>query len=670
MRHRRVLAVLLPIAIGVVVALFLGTHRDAGAGAFTAAKDGPKGEIKHDKSPPLKTITPKHVSKSKTIRVEFRFPNRTGSSGADSVVQGSSPAAPSAPVALKGWQGLSANNSLPPDPNAAVGPNNVVEIVNQHFAVYSKTGTKQYPTSGLADTNTIWSGFGGGCETENDGDATVAYDRIADRFVIQQFALEPYFFGTGEYLDCVAVSATSDPTGAWNRYAFGGFGDNFPDYPKLGVWPDAYYVTFNLFAGAFSFTGPEVCAYDRSQMLAGQAATQQCQTVNDANLNGLLPSDLDGSTPPPTGAPNYLLGLYVPTSGSPSLQEYRFHVDWTDPNSSTFTGPTTVSGVPSFSLACGASNCVPQANTNQKLDSLGDRLMYRLAYRNFGDHEALVVSHSVTAGSVTGVRWYEIRTPGTTPTVFQSGTYAPDSKYRWMGSAAMDKNGDIALGYSLSSSTMFPSIAYTGRLAADPLGTMTQGDNLMKAGTGSQKSDIFCDQFQCALRWGDYSSMSIDPSDDCTFWYTNEYLPSSGNFNWTTWIGSFQLPGCGNTGGGGGGGGGGTDDFSIAASPSSITIVKGKSGNVTISTLVTSGSPQTVALSASGKPSGVSVSFTPTSVVAGGTPSASKMKITVGSKTSKGTYTLTVNGTGTSATHTIPVVLTVKGTTTSSKSKS
>jgi hypothetical protein len=662
-RRRRLLAVLFPIAIGTFVALFLGTHHDAGAGAFNAAKDGPGKEIKHDQSAPLRTIEPKDVKKSKTIRVEFRFPNRSGSSGPDSVVQGSNPASQTAPVALNAWQGLSADNSLPPDPNAAVGPNNVVEIVNQQFAVYSKTGAKQYPTSGQADTNTIWSGFGGGCETENDGDATVAYDRLADRFVIQQFSLEPYFYGTGEYLECIAVSKTSDPTGEWNRYAFGGFGDNFPDYPKLGVWPDGYYSTFNLFAGGFAFTGSEVCAYDRSQMLQGKTATQQCQTVDDASLNGLLPSDFDGTTPPPAGSPNYLLGLYAP-GGSPSLQEYKFHVDWGNPNNTTFTGPTTVAGVPSFSLACGGSNCIPQANTNQKLDSLGDRLMYRLAYRNFGDHEALVVSHSVTAGSVTGVRWYEIRTPGATPTVYQSGTYAPDSKYRWMGSAAMDKNGDIALGYSVSSSTTFPSIGYTGRLATDPLGTMTQGDNLMKAGAGSQKSDTFCDPFNCALRWGDYTSMSVDPSDDCTFWYTNQYEPSNGNFNWTTWIGSFQLPGCGNTGGGGGGGGGGgttTNDFSIAASPGSIAISRGRSGSVTISTLLTSGSSEKVALSVSGKPSGVSTSFTPTSVTPGGSPSASKLKITVGSKTSKGTYTLTVTGKATSATHTVPVVLSVKG---------
>src|SRR5581483_2768438 len=318
------------------------------------------------------------------------------------------------------------------------------------------------------------------------------------------------------------------------------------------------------------------------------------------------------------------------------------------PANTTLTGSTL--SVAPFNLACGGSACVPQKGVRQQLDSLGDRLMYRLVYRNFGDHESLVVSHSVGSGSVTGVRWYEIRGPGGTPSVYQQGTYAPaDGKYRWMGSAAMDKNGDIALGYSVSNASMFPSIGYTGRLAGDALGTMTQGENTLKAGTGSQKTYD---------RWGDYSSMSIDPSDDCTFWYTNQYLPSNGSFNWTTWIGSFQLPGC-TSGGGGGGGGGGSADFSIGASPSSLTVLKGQTGAVTISTALTSGSPQTVALSRSGVPSKVTVTFNPTSVVAGGTPSASRMTISVNKKATNGTYTITVKGTGTSATHTTPVVLTV-----------
>ena len=641
MGRRRLLVVLFLLAIGVVLAAVLGTHRDAGAGAFTAAKDGPRSEIKHDKSPPLRTLTPKVTAKGKKVREEHRFPKEPGGAQPDPVVQTSSVAAPNAPVAGAGWGGLSANGSLPPDPNAAVGPSHVVEIVNQHFAVYSKTGALLY---GPTDTNTLWTGFGGDCEAYDDGDATVAYDRLADRWVIQQFAISgPYFFGTGQYLECIAVSTGPDPTGSWYRYAFGGFADEFPDYPKLGVWPDGYYTTYNLFAGGAIYDGPEVCAYERAKMLLGRAATQQCTSVGDPNLNGLLPSDVDGATPPPPGSPNYLMGLSA-ASGS-TLAFYKFHVDWATPANTTFTG-TSVPVAP-FNLACGGSACVPQKGISQTLDSLGDRLMYRLAYRNFGDHESLVVTHSVASGTVTGVRWYEVRNPGGAPSVYQQGTYAPaDGKYRWMGSAAMDKNGDIALGYSVSNGSMFPSLGYTGRLAGDALGTMTQGDNTLKAGAGSQKTYD---------RWGDYSSMSIDPSDDCTFWYTNEYLPGTGSFNWTTWIGSFQLPGCAS----GGGGGGGTDDFSIAASPSSVTIAKGQTGAVTISTTLTSGSPQTVALSQTGAPAKVTVTFTPTSVVAGGTPSASSMKIAVSRKATSGTYTITVKGTGTSATHTTPVVLTI-----------
>src|SRR5205823_7014717 len=199
------------------------------------------------------------------------------------------------------------------------------------------------------------------------------------------------------------------------------------------------------------------------------------------SYGGLLPADLDGSTAPPAGAPNDVVSF-----GTNSLLLWRFHTDWATPANSTLTGPTTIP-VAAFSPACtGGGTCIPQSGTTQKLDSLADRLMYRLAYRNFGDHESLVVNHSVTAGSSVGVRWYELRNPNGTPTVFQQGTYAPDASYRWMGSIAMDHTGDIALGYSVSSSTLRPGIRYTGRLASDPLGAMTQGEGTIVTGGGSQ----------------------------------------------------------------------------------------------------------------------------------------------------------------------------------------
>ena len=195
----------------------------------------------------------------------------------------------------------------------------------------------------------------------------------------------------------------------------------------------------------------------------------------------------------------------------------------------------------SFSTACGGGTCIPQSGTKQKLDSLADRLMFRLAYRRFADHESLVVSHSVKVGTskqnpYTGVRWYEVRSPGGTPVVYQQSTYSPDTTYRWLGSVAMDKQGNMALGYSASSSTLHPAIRYTGRLATDALNTM-QAEASIVEGTGSQSGNNLS-------RWGDYSAMTVDPVDDCTFWYTNEYLKTTGSFNWSTRLASFKFPSC------------------------------------------------------------------------------------------------------------------------------
>ena len=244
-----------------------------------------------------------------------------------------------------------------------------------------------------------------------------------------------------------------------------------------------------------------------------------------------MPSDLDGAILPPAGSPNFQLTLAPPNA----LKLFKFHVDWTTPANTTLTGPITIA-VPSYTEASGDAS-VPQPGTTQKLDSLGDRLMFRLAYRRFADgHEAMVTNHTVVAGTRFAPRWYEIRSPNATPTLFQSGTYAPaDTIYRWMGSIAMDKLGDIAIGYSASSSTVFPSIRFTGRVPADPIGTL-QVEKVGKAGAGSQQTTL--------SRWGDYSSMSIDPTRDCLFAYNNEYLKVSGTFNWSTWIDAIQFPGC------------------------------------------------------------------------------------------------------------------------------
>jgi hypothetical protein len=337
----------------------------------------------------------------------------------------------------------------------------------------------------------------------------------------------------------VAVSTGSDPTGSYYRYAAGY--PHFIDYPKLALCPDAYYVTYNLYQSLANQTlmGVEACAFDRIGMLKGVAANQVCFFIPSSmpgsapDGHSLLPATLDGSRLPPAGSPNYLLSRADTTS----LAFWKFHVDYATPSNSTFTGPTNIA-VAAFSPVCVESGCIPQPGTSQTLDALGDRLMYRLAYRNFGTYESLVVNHTVTAGSSVGVRWYEIRSPGGTPTLYQEGTYAPDANYRWMGSIAEDHLGNIALGFSLSSSTVFPSIALTGRLASDPLGTLPQGELIAVAGNGSQTGSTF------SYRWGDYTSLAVDPVDDCTFWYTNEYLPSTGARNWKTHIVSFTFPSC------------------------------------------------------------------------------------------------------------------------------
>jgi hypothetical protein len=272
-------------------------------------------------------------------------------------------------------------------------------------------------------------------------------------------------------------------------------------------------------------------------MLLGNPATAICFQRGPTDY-ALLPADLDGATPPPANAPNYEMDL----GSSTQINLYQFHVNFAVPSSSTFTGPTKLS-VPSYTDACALTgDCIVQPSPGEKLDALGDRLMYRLPYRNYGDHEALVANHSIkasgTGNAPSAVRWYEIRSPGSSPIVYQKGTFGggQSSIARWMGSIAQDKVGDIALGYSKSSSTLDPSIEYTGRIPTDTLGHM-ESAHTIKTGTGVQDSNSF-------HRWGDYSSMQIDPVDDCTFWYTTEYYKTSGAFNWSTHMASFKFTTC------------------------------------------------------------------------------------------------------------------------------
>ena len=427
-----------------------------------------------------------------------------------------------------GPQGAFTVTSAPPDTTGAVGATQFVQWVNTSFAVFDKaTGAV---LRGPLPGNTLFTGFGGACETSNDGDPIVQYDKAANRWVMMQFAVPT----GGPYFQCVAISKTSDALGAYDRYAFQYTG--FNDYPKVGVWPDAYYVSYNIFNGN-TFGGAKVCALDRAQMLAGAPAasvTQQCFQLS-TSFGGLLPADLDGTIAPTAGTPNYFVNI-----ATSKLNLWKFSVNWATPASSSFVGPTAIP-VAAYAAACGGGTCVPQSGTTQLLDSLADRAMYRLAYRKFADgHDALVVNHAVKIGTnknstFSATRWYEIRTPGTTPTVFQQSSYAPDNTHRWMGSIAMDKQGNIALGYSASSGAVKPSLRYATRLAADPVGTLSN-ETMIVQGGGAQGRSL--------SRWGDYSHMSVDPVDDCTFWFTSEYLKTDGTFNWSTRIASFKINGC------------------------------------------------------------------------------------------------------------------------------
>ena len=415
---------------------------------------------------------------------------------------------------------------VPPDPQGDVGPSHYLQMVNSSLAIFAKDGR---PLAGPMPTRTLFAGFGGACEERGDGDGIVLYDPLADRWLVSQLAIvrdsqRPYHM-------CLALSRSGDPTGQWARYDYSYV--DFHDYPKFGVWPDGYYVTYNTFSDpeGGTFHGMAYCAFERTQMLAALPAAQQCIMIRDA-VSGLSPADLDGTLPPPPGTPNTAVGF---SSGGLAL--YRFHLDWSDPASS-FLEPADLAVAP-FAPACSTVHggaCIPQAGASAPLlDSMSDRMMFRAAYRNLGRYQALAVNHSVAAGSVTGVRWYEIRDPAGLPVLYQQGTYSPDESFRWMGSAAIDRAGNIGLGFSLSSAASRPAIGYTGHLASDAPGQMGQGEGIAVNSGGSQSS---------SLRWGDYSSMSVDPSDECTFWYTNEYIPADGAFNWRTRIFSFQLPGC------------------------------------------------------------------------------------------------------------------------------
>ncbi len=486
----------------------------------------------------------------------------------------------------------------PSDNSLAVGPDHVVQIVNSRLAVFARKGERYDSTGqvlyGPVPTNTVFRGFGGACASMNTGDAVARYDQLASRWLIvmpifrrlpsrpdqppvwtasrspylspvgvanQPGPAAPLFVpppeapdtatrpapgasqarpseappeDTGPYAMCYAVSTGSDPLGSWYRYEF--LRPLFPDYPRPAVWPDGYYVPTS--------TGDDVvekhtCVAERSRMLAGEPAREQCFVVADvAFLNN---ADLDGTTPPPPGTPNIVLA----TGGTQlrgifeddGLYAWRFHVDWDDPASTTLQGPERVPVAPYHFLCDGQlTHCVPQPGTDRHLDAQGDKLMARVVYRNLGDRQALVAVHSVdTEAGGGGVRWYELEVHRDGALALrQQGTYAPDGSYRWTGSPAMDRFGNIGIGYSYGGSPHYPGQRFAGRRAGDPLGRLTLRETVLVEGQGSQTN---------TLRWEDYAQTAVDPRDDCTIWYVGDYLRRDAE-SYSTRIGAFRLPRC------------------------------------------------------------------------------------------------------------------------------
>ncbi len=435
----------------------------------------------------------------------------------------------------------------PPDTNAAVGDTQVVEWVNVAYEIFNKTtGSVEV---GPIQGNLLWQSLGGACFQNNDGDIIVQWDRTAHRWLLAQNV-----FNGPPYYACVAVSTSNDATGSYYLYAFP-LSQDFPDYPKWGIWPSGYFQTNNNF-GNINFDGAYVCGYNSAKLLVGDhTAEQVCfqLTPNDASL---LPGDLDSNVPPPQGQDEFFIGSYDVDAGNNHLYLYSMHPDFANPSQSTFVGSGLADpvAVPTYTPFCDSSeSCVPQDGTGVKVDALGDRVMYRFSYWDDGPlpyvsshtgplrQQHWYVNHVTTASNgQAGVRWYELRANVKTVSVgdlslFQSGTFAPDSNYRWMASIAQDKMGDIALGYSLASTTVYDSVAMTGRVPTDPLGQM-ESETMLFAGTGSQSEGD---------RWGDYSSMSIDGADGCTFWYAQEYysVPAGGQ-NWQTRLVQFKFNGC------------------------------------------------------------------------------------------------------------------------------
>lgn len=465
--------------------------------------------------------------KEKTLGVEFERPQdeKSEPSFVDPLTQNfNGPLAMPASTSFIGLDLQTFGAGWPPDTNGDVGPNHYIQTVNTSIGIYNKTGTR---LAGFTFNN-FFAGAGTGtpCDNSNQGDPVVLYDNVSGRWIITDFAWSN--FVSGPYYECIAVSKTADPvSGGWWFYGLVAHSTWLNDYPKLGVWQDGIYMTANMFdilnsAGSASYKGVRVWALNRDNLINGQPLSVQYADLGSAYFS-LVPSNAKVSQAP-AGTPNYMMSLQTTST----MYTWKLSIDWNNSANSSITGPVSTA-ITTYSNAAS----VPQSGTSVTLDSLAGRLMVQLQYANVGGNPALWVTHSVSTSSRAAVRWYEFRNLTGTPSVYQSGTYSPDATHRWMGSVAVDSQGNMAVGYSASSSTINPQIRYAGRLASDPLGQLSQGEGTLFAGSGSQTS---------YTRWGDYSALTVDV-DGCTFWYTTEYYASTGT-NWQTRIGSFAFPGC------------------------------------------------------------------------------------------------------------------------------
>ncbi len=467
---------------------------------------------------------------------------------------------PTLPAPNLTFEGLSNADNLavlgfrvaPPDPVGDVGPDHYVEMINLVFAVYDKQGNL---LAGPSSLGSLWEGFAVDDCTDNSGDPIVVYDQLEDRWILTQFTTS---FATGMFYNCVAISQTGDPTGAYYRYAFPA-GEFFPDYPKYGVWTHSYLLTSRDFGfGPAGGYGISVYALEKRKMLAGNPDARAVQFFLDSDEiplylvgDGLLPADIDGTRRPQDHDPAPIIGTmdddYFYGAPFDGLNVFELFIKWrADPVASlTLAAQLPVASFDSdFPCAPTARDCLPQPGVTEParyldVQSYRQRPMHRLAYRNFGKYEAMVTNQSVEARpGLAGVRWYEVRRTGEGYSVYQQGTFAPDDGvHRWMGSIAMDWQGNMLLGYSVTNATdVYPGIRYAGRMSGDSLGEMSLGEGVIINGTGSQLTT--------SSRWGDYTSMNVDPTDDCTFWYVNQYYAITELAAWQTRVASITLPGC------------------------------------------------------------------------------------------------------------------------------